>query len=380
MTASINDRNALLAVSPMALSAYARAAGWTKADAYGDHSDVYAGPSLPEIIIPRTRRLGDYAPVVAQLISIFAQTAEISETALYNDLVIADRDAVRARVSDGAADGSVDLNSGVSLVAGIRDTLLATACSLRNPRPLYRTGANQEANDLLRQMRLGQTEHGSFVVTLLTPAIPPPPLEPRLPDPATDPAPLARQVTRRLDKALDAARRAAEMASGGDASIFPKAVQSGVSANLCEALVNLIEPTGMLDISITWARTLPMPTARQTFNFTSYDAPILRAAAQSFHSREPQPDVELFGSVQTLRRDESESDGAVTIRASVDGVVRSVRAVLTQSDYARAIRAHEQRWPVVVTGDLERTGQRWHLHGPRLVTVISDADDPDEAA
>lgn len=144
MNASINDRNALLAVSPMALSAYARAAGWTKADAYGDHSDVYAGPSLPEIIIPRTRRLGDYAPVVSRLISIFAQTAEISETTLYNGLVIADRDAVRARVSDGAADGSVDLNSGVSLVAGIRDTLLATACSLRNPRPFYRTGANQD--------------------------------------------------------------------------------------------------------------------------------------------------------------------------------------------------------------------------------------------
>lgn len=135
MNASISDRNALIAVSPMALSAYARTAGWTKADAYGDHSDVYAGPSLPEIIIPRTRRLGDYAPVVARLISIFAQTAEISETTLYNDLVIADRDAVRARVSDGSADGSVDLNSGVSLVAGIRDALLATAYSLRNPRP-----------------------------------------------------------------------------------------------------------------------------------------------------------------------------------------------------------------------------------------------------
>lgn len=379
MNASISDRNALLAVSPMALSAYARTAGWTKADAYGDHSDVYAGPSLPEIIIPRTRRLGDYAPVVARLISIFAQAAEISETALYNDLVIADRDAVRARVSDGAADGSVDLNSGAGLVAGIRDTLLATACSLHNPRPFYRTRANQEANDLLRQMRLGQTEHGSFVVTLLTPAIPPP-LEPRLPDPAADPAPLARQVTRRLDKALDAARRAAELASGGDASIFPKAVQSGVSANLCEALANLIEPTGMLDISITWARTLPMPTARQTFNFTSYDAPILRAAAQSFRTREPQPDVQLSGLVQLLRRDASENDGAVTIRAPVSGGVRSVQAVLTQSDYARAIRAHEQRWPVVVTGDLERIGQRWHLHGPRLVTVISDADDPDEAA
>ena len=379
MNANISDRNVLLAVSPMALSAYARTAGWAKVETYGEHSDVYAGQSLPEIIIPRTHQLGDYASVVARLIGIFARVAEISETTLYNDLVIADQDAFRARVSDGAMDGSVDINSGASLVTGARDVLLATACSLHNPRPLYRTGANQEANDFLRQMRLGQTEHGSFILTLLTPAIPPPIRQPLFDYPENDDAaPLARKVTRRLDQALRATRQAVEMTAAGDADAFPNAVAAGVSANLCDALVNLIEPLGMLDISITWARTRPMPTARQKFNFTSDDATILSAAAQSFRSREPQHDVQLSGLVHILRRDGSESDGMVTIRAHVDGVVRSVRAVLRQSDYALAIRAHEERWPVVVAGDLERIGQRWHLHGPRIVAVISDADDPED--
>ena len=52
------------------------------------------------------------------------------------------------------------------------------ACSLRlrlrEPQPVYRAGANREAADLLRQMRLGQTNQGSFVVTLLTPNVPRP--------------------------------------------------------------------------------------------------------------------------------------------------------------------------------------------------------------
>ena len=378
MNANISDRNVLLAVSPMALSAYARTAGWAKVETYGEHSDVYAGQSLPEIIIPRTHQLGDYAAVVARLIGIFARVAEVGEATLYNDLITADRDVIRARAVDVAGDGTVDLGSGVKMVRAARDLVLAIACSLSGWRPFYRTGANREANEFLRRMRLGQTEQGSFVVTLLTPTILPLDQDILSPDHEIDTTITTRRVTLRLDRALTAARGAVEIASGGDANAFSQAVTRGVSANLCEALVDLIEPFPALDISITWARTYRMSTPRQTVSFTGDDVPILRAAAQSFRSRESQPDVRLTGSVRILRRDESERDGTVTIRASVNGGLQSVTATLTQSDYDRAVQAHAERWPVVVAGDLERSGQRWHLHNPRILEVISDADDPDD--
>ena len=378
MNANISDRNVLLAVSPMALSAYARAAGWAKVETYGEHSDVYAGQSLPEIIIPRTHQLGDYAAVVARLIGIFARVAEVGEATLYNDLITADRDVIRARATDVAGDGTVDLGSGVKMVRAARDLVLAIACSLSGWRAFYRTGANREANNFLRRMRMGQTEHGSFVVTLLTPTILPLDQDILSPDHEIDTTITTRRVTLRLAQALTAARGAVEIASGGDANAFSQAVTRGVSANLCEALVDLIEPFPALDISITWARTYRMSTPRQTVSFTGDDVPILRAAAQSFRSRESQPDVRLTGSVRILRRDESERVGTVTIRASVNGGLQSVTATLTQSDYDRAVQAHAERWPVVVAGDLERSGQRWHLHYPRILEVISDADDPDD--
>ena len=67
MRVSIRDKGPLSEVSPAALSAYARASGWTRTDNYGDSSDVYTSDGLPEIIVPRTQRLGDYANVVSQL-------------------------------------------------------------------------------------------------------------------------------------------------------------------------------------------------------------------------------------------------------------------------------------------------------------------------
>ena len=379
MKAGIRDREALLAVSPAALSAYARAAGWTKVEPYGDHSDVYNGGGLPEIILPRTQRLGDYAGVVAQLVDIFARAAEMDELSLYRDLVTADCDVIRVRAAEGG-DGTVAVDAGIDLMRGAHDMILAAACSLGKQQPVYRPGANEAAADYVRRMRLGQTEQGSFVVTLLSSVVPPPIQLSIEPGWSLDDL-VERQMTGRLVDALRAARQATEEVVGGGADPFDGAVQHGVSANLCEALVKLIEPFPTLDVSITWARTRPMPTPRDIVCFAKTDAPILAEAARSFRDRAPRPDMRLYGFVRSLKRDESETDGEITLRASIgdEDPTKSVTAVLNQSDYEQAIQAHKEKAAVIAEGDLERVGRRWKLLNPRIVKVISAGDAPDES-
>ena len=379
MTTNLRDSRALLAVSPLALSAYARVAGWSRSDAFGDYSDVYSGSSLPEIIIPRTQRLGDYARVVARLISIFAQVAEVDEATLYNDLVVADRDVTRVRVDDGDMNGSISLEQGPNLVSGARDMLLAAACSLHEPsRPVYRAAANKEANEYVRRVRLGQTEHGSFVVTLLSPVIPPPIQEPLLPDMENHLDPLERRVALRLSQALSAVHGATAKTMTGDTAAFANAVAEGISANLCEALAQMVEPYESLDVSTTWARSRPVQGTRDGVRFSKDDALILREAARLFRNRGPILDVTLFGSVQRLKRDDRETDGTVTLRVHFDGTTQSVTAVLNESDYARAIEAHKVKAPVIVEGDLERFGQRWRLVNPRIAEVILGEDEENQ--
>ena len=405
MKVSIQDKKALLAVSPAALSAYARTAGWTKVDTYGKHSDVFMGEGLPEIILPRTAHLGDYARVVSMIIEIFAKVADVDELALYRDLAMADRDVVRVRAVDGDGSGSVAVSDGIDLMSGARDMILAAACSLQRPQPLYRAGANREAMAYLKRVRLGQTEQGSFAITLLSPVISPPIQQPlfsaleygddpterqvtrRPADPIQQPLfsaleygndPIERQVTRRLADSLAATREATEKTVGGDTGAFSEAVARGVSANLCEALVKLIEPFSTLDISLVWARTHPMSTARNVVHFDAHDAPILREAARSFRDREPRPGICLFGVVQRLKRGETDTEGTIALWTSIDGQNQAVVAVLKQSDYERAIQAHETKSPLVIEGDLERTGQRWRLLNPRIADVILSEDVPDE--
>ena len=370
MRVSIHDRGALLAVSPAALSAYARAAGWKRQQPYRVHSDVYVGEARPDIIVPRTERLGDYASVVAALIDTFASVAGQDQLAVYRSLVTTDRDVVRVRAAE-SEDGSVTLTAGVSLIDGAREMLLSAACSLRERQPVYRAGANREASDLLNRVRLGQTDHGSFVVTLLTPVVPPP-MPALFPDPDDRNAPIERRMTMRLVEALTAVRQATERTAAGDKEAFGDAVAAGVSANLCEALVRLVEPFPTLDVGVSWAQTRPVATASNVVRFGQADAALLREAARSLRDRAPRPDVDLYGFVRLLTRGEEDDDGIIGLATKIDGQPQSVKVVLERVDYERAIRAHHDRVPVVLNGDLDRMGQRWRLLNPRLTGVIRD--------
>ena len=153
----------------------------------------------------------------------------------------------------------------------------------------------------------------------------------------------------------------------------------GVSANLCEALATLTEALSALDISVVWARTWPQDEARTVTRFAAHDAPVLREAGRAFRNREPQPGVVLVGLVQRLTRDETDTEGTVTLRTSIDGSNQSVVTVLPQSDYHRAIEAHKTKAPVVMRGDLERAGQRWRLLNPSIEDVIVNDEAPSDA-
>ena len=161
-------------------------------------------------------------------------------------------------------------------------------------------------------------------------------------------------------------------------SAFGDAVASGVSANLCEALVRLIEPFPMLDCGVSWARTRPVTVPGTVVRFGRADAALLREAARSLRDRLPRPDVRLYGFVRLLKRGEADDDGTIGLVADIDGQRQSVTAVLGQLDYERAVQAHGDRALVVLAGDLERMGQRWRLLNPRLTDVIRD-DGPESS-
>ena len=377
MKAEIVDAAALSAIGPSALASYVRGEGWERVEAFGELSDVYALAGFSELILPRTDTLGDYPTIVSDLLKRLAAHEGRDQLQVYRDLVGAERDVVRVRVPHAEDDGSVRVDDGVEIVLQARDMLLSAACSANDPRESYRAGKVKEASGYMDRVRLGQTEHGSFIVTLLAPV--PPSLTVSQLDlwPSEASEPYERLVTRRLADGLGAARLAAEkVVQGADLSAFEQVVPRGVSANLCEALAKLIVRGEGLDVSITWAKTRPTPETRRTVSFTKPYAEILSEAARLFRSQEPRPEERLEGFVVKLDRGPDIKEGKVTLRTLLDGSPVSVRTELEPHLYSVALSAHEQQKPLRLLGDLKRVGQRWRLDSPRGLTILEEPDEP----
>lgn len=252
-----------------------------------------------------------------------------------HSLMATDRDVVRLRVGK-SEEGSVKLNEGVSLIQGARDMLLATACSLGKSKAVYRAGANRKEADLMSKIRLGQTDQGNFVVTLLMPTIPRP-VSSLLPDKLDQDTPAEQHLTARLIEALTALRVAAERMASGEEDAFSDATTSGVSANLCDALVKIIDSFPTLDVSVSWARIRLKIAPNQTFRFGTNDAPLLQQMAHAFREHAPRPDTQLQGYVRRLTREEGEENGIIHLNASIDGKQLSVTAFLERQDYEQAV-------------------------------------------
>lgn len=265
------DADELRAVSPAALAARARAAGWKKSAAYGEFADIYAAAGLPEIILPRIRELADYPAVAEQLIGYFARAAGADELTVYRDLLEADRDAVRMRA--GGKDGSPTLDNAVALLGGARAMLLAAVRSLSAPRPFYRARADRETADYMKRVRLGPGDGSGGSVVLLTP--------PAGPGGAPGREPFERRATKRLAEVLEAVAELPDT-NGGDAVALFRLAERGVSANLCEALADMADPFPTLDVAVTWAGAGADAPAPARFRFSRGDAFFLRDAAQLF--------------------------------------------------------------------------------------------------
>ena len=376
MKTIITDIDALRAVNARSIHAYLNSQGWTRRDDLGERGVVYVGLGNREVFAPGSDRLGDYAESVSALISEVAEAEQRDDIAVYRDLATADRDLLRFRAPQADGDGAIDLNSGVDLVQQSRDALLAAACSAASPRRYYRSGSNARANDYLKTVKLGQTEHGSFVVTLFSPV--PPQLEAgaqRTLWPEIAEEPFGRQVTRTLAKAVDALVLAiAEVGRGADIEAFEKAVIQGVSANLCAAVAKFVSDGQGLDFSLTWARTRPSPEPRHRAVFNASDSELLAEAAKVLKSRESFRNEVLEGYVTVLNREMKATNGRVRLKTFVEGQTRSVAVELPPELYKRALEAHESKTAISLEGDLDFEGQRWSLKNPRNLEIIEEKE------
>ena len=368
-------------VTPRGVHAYLAVNGWMKlGPCHGNTGDVYClrEDERESVLVPASTRFADYVTRLMQLAETLGRVENRGRSTVLSDLSLAEVDLIRVCFPKAYDDSSIPLSAGVGLLDESRKLLLAAACSASRPQRLFRAGRNQKAAAYVEHVRLGHTEPGSFVVNLLAPVTPSLTKSESTQLPLLEP-PFERRVAQMLVSGLRASREATELVNRGeDIDAFEERIGKGVSANLCQATANLINTGEGLGVSVSWALTRQprddQTDERAVVAFAPSDAPVLEEAARILSDRQERVDERIDGYISALTRDQSETDGTVTIKAVIDGALASVKADFSSLEYTRITDAHNRRLSVSLEGDLQREGQRWRLMNPRDLTVIEDED------
>ena len=378
----------LLALRSGDVQLYLKSRGWEPATTRSPrgglifHNSKFRGA---ETLVPLDRGFKDFSHRMGDLIVTLAALEKRAVSHVINDLSGSMSDALRLRVvSSDASLGSVPLAEGLRLLKGGQDLLRSAAYSVEKPESLHPQHNIRPVQEFLNGCRLGQTEFGSFVATILTPPVPPELATPHaLPFPEKDVAitdPFVRRVTNGLMGSLATVSNALE--SGSLGSILDEA-SKGISANLFEALGDM-EPRvdqSSLDISVNWARSRPINIANPSaiISLTKDHFPVLKEAARSIRERSGARRLHYDGQVLELRTSSrdlfSDDGGRVVILTRVEGRQAKIKADLSTEDYAKACDAHRDRRAVRVSGLIRQDEKNnvFVLSDPRDFQMLEEA-------
>jgi hypothetical protein len=360
-------------VTPPALRGYVAALGWQPVTNRRTNVAVFHRPDskLHQVLVPLDEGFTDYAEMVEEAVRRLAEYENRPLREVMERLVLAPSDLLEIRDSGpDAENGTLPLLAAANLILGARKALLALAHSVIQPQPYHPRLSRVEAEQLVNACRFGQTQRGSFKVTIVVPlnAVP---TEEHL---FGREMPFTRRVTTALMDTLARLSSAAERQQGEEL-LIPGTVPL-LSANLCDALVMMAPAAerSSLTFATVWGNDgLPAPNGTsaqpvsfrgETFRLAQSLVPRLRAL--------PRPESSWFvGFVDVLcgvPTEDHRRAGEVQVTLLQEDETLKARLNLSADDYAKADRAHMTNSPVLFEGILSRTS-----HGGRVEPVRSFA-------
>jgi hypothetical protein len=362
-------------VSPHDLLGYLRSRGWSKVPSRRPEAAVFRHEAEPwaEVYIPLDRAFADYAEAIATAASRIGEQEGRARESVLRDLQHVRRDVLRFGLEGSDAEaGTVALLDGAALVGGVRKALLASACSVERPgQRFYPRMTLRDADAFVARCELGQTEIGSFVVTVTTPLE----TEEQLGTSAT--VPFGRQSTTSLLRALHHLECA--LTAGEPKRVLePQGDEPIVSSNLCDALVEMAPKSEKLDlrVSASWSPIMAIaPNTPSTAYFERGSYSVIEDLGRQLRPTRGPNAAQFVGVVSQLSGDpgsDGRLQGDVQLTVQVEEELVAVRVTLTADDYAKAGRAHLEQRYVMVRGVLHRGARIHTLASPSELIVVDD--------
>lgn len=352
--------DAMIAANPSLLPAdvteWLRIHGWRRAATLGDIAERWQNESAG-VLVPLRTTSPDFDLRWSEMLDRLATSFDTDPAGVLLAIAKAGSDIAEFRAA-GEIDDSIPLGDASTLIESVRRAMQAAANSALQPRSYYGHSLPDAARDHARNVRLGQTRRGSYIVPVISRL---PVLRPEDADDALlfeDVAyqPFARTAMLKLASGLSALRDLTHGAATPAGGRITESVGVGVSSELCDAVVHTLETESVreLEVGFTWADRVPTSSAPDPVKLERAAVPLLRHVGSVLRGESVVGRQVMVGYVKGLDRDKGEEVGRITLRVLDNDRPRNVLMELNDADYHIAGEANAERRMVAATGVLHR--------------------------
>ncbi|MER7788708.1 hypothetical protein [Streptomyces sp. NPDC097640] len=348
-------------VDPAVLGALLARHGWRRRGGAVGQYGRWTPPGDPaggtSLLVPQSREFPDSADLLGEVMTALARSAAPSAREVLIGLAVpSDEIRWRREVPEPRA-GAPAWSAQERLRTAARATLLAGALAARGRAGYHGARHRREAEAALERVLVGPAGPDGRELTVFVPVE------------------RGRAVTATLLRALYGLRDAVDyQRATGRQEAFDAAVEAGVSRELTEAVVALVEGTEGARVALEWSPGAGPPRGSAArpdpVEFSPGDLPALREAGARYERAEPPVPVRVTGAVTRLRRTGPGGPGTVRLRVLAGAEVAQVRITLEEDDYRIAVHAHLVGLPIRVSGRLESRGGFRRITGATDVTPV----------
>jgi hypothetical protein len=358
----INDMyKAISTIKFTALQAYLRNTGWERIAVPKPSIALFhktIGQELYEIILPLSKHFADYIERIADVLEVISVAEQREIHQILTDLALPPADLVRFSViNPETISGTISFLEGFNLLENAKKALFTTACDILQPEKYHKRLGLKGAQQFIEQCRLGQTEKGSFVASILCPFVNQTLDEKAMQLSFFDDSidfknSLTRQVTLRLMRNLDLVKTAID--EGAEDSIINLEGDKIISANFLESIIELnsFKEQNEIEISTSWSLFAP----------ESHHIPNKIRLSNDYVPNKIKPkdkgieDI-FIGRISQVKADpdpNTRAEGEIILNYVLgdEEKVSKARVILEKEAYKKACEAHQNGQTVRIKGKL----------------------------
>lgn len=348
-------------VSHVEFAKYLRDLGWKTLQTKRNVVNVFQyqkESAFYQVDIPNDRSLSDYARAMCRAIEEVARFAEKSAEQVLLELINPMSDIVRIRlVNDELEAGSIYVEDAINLYENAKKLIAAAAMDVLSPKEHHRGRPDTKVQKFVSSCRFGQTEIGSYVVSVACPISIINDGDIKRLTLFEDKDEGSDSFTRKtVNKMITSIQAIKENIDSG--SLREYLDKESISVNFLEALnlIGINKDKTQVDISVKWAPTVE--ANRTNFSTVSlthdYSSPI-ETVIKKIKSNIIEEKM-YIGKISNL-------DASSDIEKRTNGIVKlvflnennkpfTVKVKLSLEDYNQAIEAHSKGKYVRVLGTL----------------------------